>query len=67
MNPGLFQIVTPADAYKRKLFSGLAQVIVQATGDAGEIFITATANGLKQGEIKIQSVKTAMRPAVDGQ
>jgi len=66
-NIGLFQIITPADAYKRKLFSGLAQVIVQATGDAGEIFITATANGLKQGEIKIQSVKTAMRPAVDGQ
>jgi beta-galactosidase len=63
---GLFQIVTPAAAYKRKLFSGLAQVIVQSTGDAGEIIVTATANGLQKSEIKIQSVKTILRPAVDG-
>ncbi len=66
MNPGLFQIVTPAAAYKRKLFSGLAQVIVQSTGDAGEIIITANANGLKQGTLKIQSTATALRPAIAG-
>jgi beta-galactosidase len=63
-DPGLFQIISPAENYKRKLFSGLAQVIVQATGEAGEIVITATANGLKQGEIKIQSVIAELRPAV---
>ena len=66
MNPGLFQIVTPAATYKRKLFSGLAQVIVQSTGDAGEIIITANANGLKQGTLKIQSTATALRPAIAG-
>jgi beta-galactosidase len=59
-------VVTPAQLYKRKLFSGLAQVIVQAGADAGEIIITATANGLKQGEIKIQSTQAVLRPAVAG-
>jgi beta-galactosidase len=65
-NPGLFQIVTPAAAYKRKLFSGLAQVIVQSTGQPGEIIVTATANGLKQATIKIQAAAAPLRPAVAG-
>ncbi|GAB2823687.1 beta-galactosidase GalA [Ferruginibacter profundus] len=65
-DPGLFQIISPAENYKRKLFSGLAQVIVQATGEAGEIIVTATARGLKQGEIKIQSAQVSLRPAVGG-
>lgn len=64
---GLIQIITPAEAYKRKLFSGLAQVIVQSTGEAGEIIITATAKGLEQGQIKIQARQAAVRPAVDGE
>lgn len=63
---GLIQIVTPADAYKRKLFSGLAQVIVQSTGDAGDIIVTATAKGLQQGQIKIQALPATMRPAISG-
>jgi beta-galactosidase len=62
---GLFQILTPAIAYKRKLFNGLAQVIVQATGEPGTIIVTANASGLKQGEIKIQSVPATLRPAVE--
>ncbi len=65
-DPGLFQIITPALPYKRKLFSGLAQVIVQATGGPGEIIVTANANGLKQAEIKIQSVQAQLRPAIAG-
>ena len=64
-DPGLFQVLSPAAPYKRKLFSGLAQVIVQATGEPGEIVVTATAGGLKQGEIKIQSVQAALRPAIN--
>ncbi len=66
MNPGLFQIVTPAAAYKRKLFNGLAQVIVQATSEPGQIIVTATANGMKQGELIIESKQVSMRPAVGG-
>ena len=65
-DPGLFQIITPALPYKRKLFSGLAQVIVQATGVAGEIIVTANANGLKQGAIRIQTVQAQLRPAIAG-
>ena len=56
-NPGTIQIITPAQSYKRTLFGGLAQVIVQTTGEAGEIVLTASANGLKKSEIKINTIK----------
>ena len=42
-NPGLIQIVKPAEQWKRKLFSGLAQVIVQSTGESGEIVLPTRA------------------------
>ena len=56
-NPGTIQLIEAAPTWKRTLFSGLAQVIVQSTGEVGEIVLTATANGLKKGEIKINAVK----------
>jgi len=65
-DPGIIQMVFPAAQWKRKLFSGLAQIIVQSTGEPGEIIVTATANGLKQGEVRIQSVQAPVRPAVNG-
>jgi len=52
-NPGLIQILTPAPLYKRKLFNGLAQVIVQSTGEPGEIILTATGKDLKSFALKI--------------
>lgn len=64
MNPGLLQIITPATAWKRKLFNGLAQVIIQSTGEEGDIIINATSGKLKSGSIKIRSDKTILRPAV---
>ncbi|MGC4102811.1 beta-galactosidase GalA [Ferruginibacter sp.] len=64
-DPGLIQVVTPAAAYKRKLFSGLAQVIIQSTGAAGEIIVTAESNGLKQAVIKIPAIAAEARPAVE--
>lgn len=51
---GVFQIITPAAAYKRKLFSGLAQVIVQVEAE-GEILLTATSGALKMGTLKLQA------------
>jgi Glycoside hydrolase family 2 C-terminal domain 5 len=54
-NPGLIQILLPAPVYKRKLFNGLAQVIVQSTREAGEIILKATGNGLRFAEVKLQS------------
>jgi len=53
-NPGLFQILTPAPQWKRTLFNGLAQVIIQPTGEPGEIVLTATSAGLKAGNVKIK-------------
>ena len=64
MDPGLIQIITPADAWKRKLFNGLAQVIVQATSEEGNIIITATSNNVKASAIKIKSIKSLARPSV---
>jgi len=54
-NPGLIQIVSPAPAYKRKLFNGLAQVIVQSTGLPGEIILTASGKDIKPFSLKIQA------------
>ncbi|HQF48061.1 MAG TPA: beta-galactosidase GalA [Flavobacterium alvei] len=56
-NPGTIQLITQADNYKRKLFNGLAQVIIQTTGEAGEVKLSATANGLKSTEIIIKTVQ----------
>jgi beta-galactosidase len=56
-SPGTIQILTPAPTWRRTLFSGLAQVIVQSTGETGEITLTASSNGLKKAEIKINAIK----------
>lgn len=64
MNPGLFQVVSPAAQWKRSLFNGLAQVIVQSTGGEGDILITATSNGLKQATLTITASPANTRPAV---
>ena len=42
-------------ANERKLFNGLAQVIVQSTRTAGPIELTATAEGLKSATIRIEA------------
>jgi beta-galactosidase len=55
-NPGTIQIITKAENYKRKLFNGLAQVIVQTTGETGEITLTAASKGLKNAEIKLNAI-----------
>jgi beta-galactosidase len=54
-DPGLVQLVYPADGWKRKTFNGFAQVIVQSGKKAGEIELTATSPGLKPGILKINS------------
>jgi beta-galactosidase len=50
--------------WRRSLFSGLAQVIVQSTGDQGEITLTAKSNGLSDGILKLHSQPVPLRPAV---
>ncbi|MDF1550788.1 MAG: DUF4982 domain-containing protein, partial [Bacteroidales bacterium] len=51
-DPGLIQIITPAGKWKRKLFNGLAQVIIQSE-KAGKITLKAASHGLKEAELKI--------------
>ncbi len=45
----------PFKANYRKAFNGMCLLIVQATEKAGEIKITATADGLKNGEMTLKS------------
>lgn len=54
-DPGLVQIVVPAEPWRRRAFNGLAQVIVQATQEAGEIILTAAAEGLEPASLTIET------------
>jgi len=51
-------------AWSRSVFNGLAQVIVQSTKDAGEIKLTANADGLTPVTAAIKSVACTPRPFV---
>jgi beta-galactosidase len=53
-----------ASAWSRSLFNGLAQVMVQATRDAGTIKVTALANGLQPATATLQTVPGGLRPSV---
>jgi beta-galactosidase len=63
-DPGLIQLITPADQWKRKLFNDLARVIVQTTKEAGNIALTAISPKLTNGVMNLQSTATKVRPAV---
>jgi beta-galactosidase len=55
---------TEAAPWSRSLFNGLAQVIVQSTRNAGEIKLTATADGLAPATAVVQTQPCAARPFV---
>ena len=61
--PGTVQVRTPAPAWQRRTFNGLAQVLVQTTGQPGAIMLTATSPGLKASIVRIKSVAAPQRPA----
>jgi beta-galactosidase len=50
--------------WRRSVFNGLAQIIVQSVKQAGEIKLTARGDGLSAGTAKIQSLPHDSRPAV---
>ena len=67
LNPNVnVQIIghTSVPPWSRSLFNGLAQVIVQSTKDAGEIKLTATADGLASATATVESRPCPPRPAV---
>jgi beta-galactosidase len=63
-DPGLVQVISPSLQWERKLFNGLAQVIVQSTKQPGELMLKATAEGLQQTVIKIQTQPVTLRSAI---
>ena len=62
--PGSLRISKPATQWKRMLFNGLAQVIIQSTGEPGEIVLKAV-SGSVTGEIRIPARLAVGRPAVE--
>jgi len=52
-NPGVLQVIKRSEPWKRKLFNGLAQVIVQTDGSGKPIIVSATAKDLKTGTINL--------------
>ena len=63
-DPGLVQVIYPAEQWKRNAFNGLAQVLIQADKKEGNITLKVTSEGLKTQEIIIQSQTTKLRPQV---
>jgi len=67
LNPGVnVEIVSKPTAapWSRSLFNGLAQIIVQSTKDAGEIKLTATADGLQSATATVTTTTAVPRPSV---
>jgi len=54
----------PDKAEQRQVFCGYAEVILQTTRKAGSIRLTATADGLTKGVVKIASQPAPLRPAI---
>ncbi|HEY5552688.1 MAG TPA: hypothetical protein VIK52_12415, partial [Opitutaceae bacterium] len=57
-------VVQPAAPAARSLFNGLAQVVVQAPREPGEIRLTATAAGLAPAESTVTAQPATPRPSV---
>jgi beta-galactosidase len=55
---------TTLEPWSRSLFNGLAQVIVQSKTQAGELRLTANADGLAPALAIVQTRPCALRPAV---
>lgn len=55
-DPGSLQIVSPAPQWKRKVFNGLAQILVQSTLQPGLLTLSASSPGLKPDTVKIYAV-----------
>ncbi len=54
-DPGVIQVLTPAGRWKRRLFNGYAQVIVQPDGSGKDIVITAKGANVKAASTVIKS------------
>ena len=53
-DPGIIQVITPAESWKRKLFNGYAQIIIQKEENAKEVVLSASGKELKNGVIVVK-------------
>lgn len=63
-DPGFIRTVIPAQEWKRSLFSGLAQVIVQSDPQAGTLVLKASSKDLSPATLELDSQKVPLRPSV---
>lgn len=64
-NPGTIKVYNPAPKWKRDLFNGYAQVIIQTTKNAGEITLKASSDKLNSSTLKINAIAAPKRPTTD--
>jgi beta-galactosidase len=53
-DPGIIQVITPSEPWKRKLFNGYAQIIIQKEENAKEVILSASAKGLRAGSLSLK-------------
>jgi beta-galactosidase len=63
-DPGSIRTVIPEGQWKRSLFSGLAQVIVQSDKKPGTITLKADSVGLSGAVLNIETQAVSLRPSV---
>jgi beta-galactosidase len=63
-DPGLVQLIYPAEQWKRKVFNGLAQIIIQSEREPGEITLIANSPALKSDSIRMKTQAVKLRPDI---
>ncbi|AXB57476.1 beta-galactosidase GalA [Flavobacterium fluviale] len=53
-DPGIIQVSTPAASWKRKLFNGYAQIIIQKDENAKEVILSASAKDLRAVSLSVK-------------
>ena len=61
-HPASLRIATAAQAWRRSTFNGLAQVIVQSTGEPGTIVLKATGEGMAPGSLVLTADAAQPKP-----
>ena len=61
-DPGQVQVIYPVKQWKRKVFNGLSQLLIQSAKKPGEIILTSDSPGLKSSVIKLQTKKVKLKP-----
>ncbi|MFH6996699.1 beta-galactosidase GalA [Flavobacterium sp. FlaQc-57] len=56
-DPGIIQVVSPSEPWKRKLFNGYAQIIIQHDESGKETVLSASAKGIKSGVLNLSNKK----------